>query len=360
MSSGQTDPQVAAIIAVYDSLYLSNRSGLAAFAFLVYEYAITFDQEVHMFWAGRWTGASILFFMNRYIPILAYVVALMEFISMSDKAAEGLVFIQYLTWASFSGLRALALSRRWYIAVPIFTLSVVAFGVNMSQYGLGLFGTNDPIFGCMPEIPISAEEAKKCTFLTLMCTPSRFQYFPDICLIALTWVGIPKFGGIRQTMRLSSLSSILLRDGLIYFTVLFVLNSLHLAFTMISFVRAYSPTSYITIFTEPITAVAVSRFLLDLQAANRKTLIMDTEDPLYFTTTSFADTLSFARVVGSLGSSIIAGEAGQQSLDFTTSSSDSTDPTRVDEESAVSPIAFKEGEPAEIELEHRRAVPPRC
>ena len=53
--------------------------------FLVYEYVITFDLEVHMFWHGQWTGASILFFMNRYVPILAYVVTLLEFISMSDE-----------------------------------------------------------------------------------------------------------------------------------------------------------------------------------------------------------------------------------------------------------------------------------
>ncbi|RDX50370.1 hypothetical protein OH76DRAFT_1402842 [Lentinus brumalis] len=358
MSSSLTDPaEVAAIIAVYDTLYLSNRFGLAAFSFLVFEYAITFDQEVHMFWQRRWTGASILFFLTRYIPILAYAVQLMEFISMSDescnllvKAGNGLVFIQYLTWATFSGMRALALSRKWYIAVPIFGLSVVAFGVNMAQFGLGLFGTNDPIFGCMPEIPITAEVAKKLTILARTCLITA-----DICLIIITWVGIPKFAGIRETMRVSSLSSILMRDGLIYFAVLFVLNSLHLALTMISFVRAYSPTSYITIFTEPITAVLISRFLLDLQAANRKTVIMDSEDPLYISTVSFADTLSFARVVGSLGESMVAGEAGRRSDDYTTGQSGDSEPTRVeDEEGTESPIVFKEGEPSPaIELEFR-------
>ncbi|KAI0690466.1 hypothetical protein C8T65DRAFT_671606 [Cerioporus squamosus] len=348
MSSANTDPaEVAAFIAVYDTLSLSNRCGIASFTFLVYEYLVTFDQEVRMFWHGRWTGATILFFLTRYIPILAYAAEVMEFISMSDevcnqlvKVSNGLLYVQYLTWATFSAMRALALSRKWYIAVPIFGLSVVGFGVNMSQYGLGLFGANDPIFGCMPEILITAEEAKKLTIVVRTCLITA-----DLCLIIITWVGIPNFGSIRQTMRVSTLSTILMRDGLIYFAVLLVLNSLHLACTMISFVRAYWPTSYITTFTEPITAVMVARFLLDLQAANRNALLMDAEDPLSISTASSSSgTLNFARVVGSLGSSIGAGEAGQGSDVHTTGSSDDSGPTHVaDKEDRESPIVFKEG-----------------
>ena len=52
----------------------------------------------------------------------------------------------------------------------------------------------------------------------------------------------------------------------------------------------------------------VSRFLLDLQAASRRTLKLSRSDPLNFGTT-WTDggdngSLSFARVIGSLGSSI--------------------------------------------------------
>ncbi len=82
---------------------------------------------------------------------------------------------------------------------------------------------------------------------------------------------------------------------------------------------------------------------------------MDSEDPLYISTVSFADTLSFARVVGSLGESMVAGEAGRRSDDYTTGQSGDSEPTRVeDEEGTESPIVFKEGEPSPaIELEFR-------
>ena len=52
---------------------------------LLSEYLETFPEEVELFWSKKWTGANALFFMNRYVPILAYVVTLLEFISMSDE-----------------------------------------------------------------------------------------------------------------------------------------------------------------------------------------------------------------------------------------------------------------------------------
>ena len=56
-----------------------------------------------------------------------------------------------------------------------------------------------------------------------------------------------------------------------------------------------------------ITAVLVSRFLLDLQAANQRSLKLNTDDPLHFSSGSDDGTgsLTFARVVGSLGEGFV-------------------------------------------------------
>ena len=37
---------------------------------LVYEYIITFGQDVQLFWRRKWSGATALFFLNRYLPLL--------------------------------------------------------------------------------------------------------------------------------------------------------------------------------------------------------------------------------------------------------------------------------------------------
>lgn len=37
---------------------------------VIYEYLITFSTEVQLFWAGGVTGASVLFFVNRYMQLV--------------------------------------------------------------------------------------------------------------------------------------------------------------------------------------------------------------------------------------------------------------------------------------------------
>ncbi|KAI0740442.1 hypothetical protein C8Q76DRAFT_567637, partial [Earliella scabrosa] len=39
-------------------------------ALLLSEYLVTFPDEVEFFWSKKWTGATALFFMNRYVSLL--------------------------------------------------------------------------------------------------------------------------------------------------------------------------------------------------------------------------------------------------------------------------------------------------
>ena len=40
---------------------------------LICEYLVTFPDEVNLFWKRRWTGATVLFFMNRYISLSYHI-----------------------------------------------------------------------------------------------------------------------------------------------------------------------------------------------------------------------------------------------------------------------------------------------
>lgn len=53
-------------------------------AFLTYEILITFDREVALVWRRKFTGASVLFFLNRYLPILVNVLNLASSARMTD------------------------------------------------------------------------------------------------------------------------------------------------------------------------------------------------------------------------------------------------------------------------------------
>ncbi|RDB15059.1 hypothetical protein Hypma_005442 [Hypsizygus marmoreus] len=42
----------------------------ASFSLMLYEYAITLDQEVKYFWSGKWTPSRVLYLVNRYLPLV--------------------------------------------------------------------------------------------------------------------------------------------------------------------------------------------------------------------------------------------------------------------------------------------------
>jgi hypothetical protein len=44
--------------------------------FQVYDYLLTFEDEVEFMWEGRWNVLKIVFFLNRYLPFADCVVGL--------------------------------------------------------------------------------------------------------------------------------------------------------------------------------------------------------------------------------------------------------------------------------------------
>ncbi|RPD73243.1 hypothetical protein L226DRAFT_105901 [Lentinus tigrinus ALCF2SS1-7] len=69
----------AALIAFYDRLYAQTYCILATGVLFIYDALITFDREVLYFWTARWTGASLLFVVNRYISMTLYVMGSVGF-----------------------------------------------------------------------------------------------------------------------------------------------------------------------------------------------------------------------------------------------------------------------------------------
>ncbi|KAI0334642.1 hypothetical protein GY45DRAFT_1343340 [Cubamyces sp. BRFM 1775] len=286
MSSGADAQENAEIIAFYESLFVNTCCPIAVLAFLTYEYLITFDREVALFWWRKPTGASVLFFTNRYLPLLINVLNLSISVRICNdyvKALQTIEILQYLPWAAFSALRTFALSRgKWALAMLVFLLSAVPIGVNFSQYHW-LVVYNDPMLGCGKSSTVTLETAKR-------------HVASNYC-----FADVPHGRGHHRSRRnldgKPSFARMLARDGT---RILLVLNTLHLTFTMLSITSdALSPVSYFTTFTEPITAVLVSRFLLNLQEVNQYN---HRSAPASLTQSI---TLDFAsRVVGSLGSSL--------------------------------------------------------
>ncbi|RPD68577.1 hypothetical protein L226DRAFT_540583 [Lentinus tigrinus ALCF2SS1-7] len=267
-----SDTDASAIAAVFSELYTGEYCNAAACVLFIYEVCITLDREVACFWTPKQSksGARLLFLANKWIGVIVSALTFAQMASFSsDKSCTaftmvGAIFpgLQFIPGAVFSALRGYVLSRSKPIALLILVLSLTPLGVNMVQYGYNLQGVLFPPFGCAVTDETTASIQMK--FLYISRVP---LIVADALLICVTWSKLSSrdvLRGISRSKRLS-LSDVLLRDGTIYFIVLFVMNILHLSLSLAALAIGADGASNVSIFTAPITAILISRFLLQLQ-----------------------------------------------------------------------------------------------
>ena len=54
---------------------------------LIYDHVVTVTYEVRLFWRKKATGASLLFFANRYLALFYYIFEITTNVSMSDAVS---------------------------------------------------------------------------------------------------------------------------------------------------------------------------------------------------------------------------------------------------------------------------------
>ncbi|TFK78432.1 hypothetical protein K466DRAFT_614166 [Polyporus arcularius HHB13444] len=225
----------------------------------IYDTFLTFDQEVAYFWTiKRISGAALLFFANKWISMIVYVISLVDFASFpSDKV----------------------------------------------RYGYQESGENFPPFGCLEtENTTAALNLRFGIFITII---SRVPLIAaDIILIYITWTtlrGSATLTDIHKSKRLT-LSDVLFRGGTIYFVILFIMNVLHLTFSATAVSINLSCISYLsfthTTYIHRITSILISRFLLELQEANHTVVKLDTDNPLHSSRNAWDSTPSFISSLG--------------------------------------------------------------
>ncbi|TFK92152.1 hypothetical protein K466DRAFT_595477 [Polyporus arcularius HHB13444] len=223
----------AATVLLFGQLYIDCRCLAAASILFIYDTVITFDREVAYFWTAKRTGASILFFANKWISMMVYVMAWLNIVPLLGPSDKAMTVLQFVPGA------VVLISR-----IPL----IIA----------------------------------------------------DILLIYVTWATLcngDALKNIRQSKRLT-LSDILFRGGTIYFVILSILNILQLVLTLTSAAIDGNEGSVVTAFTAPITAILISRFLLELQEANQVVVRLDPGNPLHSSRHPYDSTPTFISSLG--------------------------------------------------------------
>ncbi|KAI0707182.1 hypothetical protein C8Q76DRAFT_860360 [Earliella scabrosa] len=249
------DSHTSQLVDIAQSILLQNYFSAAAVVLIFYEYAITFNKEVELFWRRKITLASVLFLVNRYVPLAVNVLyspypgapsthQCVEGCAALLYIAEMLSIFQYLPWA--------------------------------------------------------------LTIITRTCLITC-----DLLVIGITWKATFALNRELKGIAISRMgfSGVLFRDGVIYFIVLLILNVLHLTFSLLSSSDFEKKRSSLFTLLEPMNAILISRFLLNLQEANNAFY--------HHSSSSTIDNIRFNRVLGSLGSSLQPTTIGDEILELT-------------------------------------------
>ncbi|TFK85367.1 hypothetical protein K466DRAFT_664555 [Polyporus arcularius HHB13444] len=310
-----SDADAAATVALFSSFYTESYCAVAASVLFIYEAFVTFDQEVACFWTAKRNGAALLFFANKWFSMLYYVMSAATTFAPfpSDKRLACSTFIISITAVGVLPFitGAVVLSRSKFLGLLVFALSLAPAGANLVASGYQLSGENVPPFGCVQtdNTTVALDLRRRSSVVIISRVP---LIVADILLICITWTKLNSrsaLKGIQQSRRLS-LSDILFRDGTIYFIVLFILNVLHLTLSLVA-AAGSAGGSDVTIFTGPITAILVSRFLLELQEANQRDLVLGPNASMHSSRNPY-DASSF---MSSLGGFIIPDVSGRSAYD---------------------------------------------
>ncbi|TBU39399.1 hypothetical protein BD309DRAFT_969767 [Dichomitus squalens] len=300
----------------YDAYYASMLPAMycrvAIASLVLYDWMITLPREVQLFWTGKSSILSVcLFILNRYLTVIWWILDMIKTAPLFDKNCHRMALASLIVYsfvliptALFSSLRAYALSRQWKLALAIFVLAIVPVATHVTMFPYGPFGIVDPKLGCL------------CTGTLPSALDHGFVVFSrvsailvDAVLVAITGELLPVSAqSMRDLLKLwnsTGLMGVMLRDGMRYFVVLLLINTLHLTFTELSIVTASGSTSVISLFTTAISSILVSHFLLDLQEAyQRKVVCLASNDPLRSSHGVNLSSIACEPVLGSLGATI--------------------------------------------------------
>ncbi|KAI0351958.1 hypothetical protein OH77DRAFT_1498209 [Trametes cingulata] len=245
------------IIGAYPRLLVENYCIIASSALLWFDFALTLPEEYKRIWRRKFTGATVVYLLTRYIAVIERIFFVLEVLvwNSSDQpyspfpscggithTDDVLLFLNYLAFTAFTTLRVYGVwGRDWKPLLIVLPLSLVRPILLMYENTHYVPVQAGPPFGC---VELSYVPDKLLSDVTVSIATRATTIAADGILIILTWI---KTFGIKrdsiQTGLRTPLATLLLRDGPLDHTVWLVWPY----------------------FDQVITVICLSRFMLDLR-----------------------------------------------------------------------------------------------
>ncbi|KAJ3552359.1 hypothetical protein NM688_g4189 [Phlebia brevispora] len=231
-SSSEAAELIAALEADFTDTYILT----ATAALVVFEHMITLNQEITTIWKRKFTSGTVLFLLNRYALVVYITISIAPTSEhVYDRLADSESRRDNPTHSSRSILRHTYLRAVGSQAV-VFRPS----------------GGGEPSADCYPDLGLATRVA---------------LILGDVLVLVLTWAKTYKTKREAASLNMHlPLSTLLLRDGTVYFVTLLSMNILQI---LVESVPALVIIAYSNDFWNIITGILVSRFILNLRQLDR-------------------------------------------------------------------------------------------
>lgn len=198
--------------------------GFVSFMILIWEHVITFADEVEFIWYGKKGIIVILFLINRYLTPLGFIINLFAYLSPTWTPERCERFVRYEGSMTVIGLNVAALmmlmriialySGRPLVIWGVVVVFAVELGVNAWLLSNGIAVEHD-------------ERIHSCTMIfndTVGSIAAASAWLPllyDTIVLLLT---LYKTLGPVRHKNAGKIARVLLRDGMLYWSVIFVVN----------------------------------------------------------------------------------------------------------------------------------------
>ncbi|KAK0185174.1 hypothetical protein F5146DRAFT_1071691 [Armillaria mellea] len=247
---------------------------IAFFSLFVYEWLITFKEEVEYFWHGRWSISRLLFFANRYFAlfILSFHMTVLSLPHPGGKfCIPALEFLFVGNITAIGIIQAILVLRVWYLfsnSKNIRLITVFAFVLSLSTSMLFSILAARKVRTLQTGISLPTfihYEVHGCR----VSRPPMFWriYLPSLCLHTLLYI-LTAFRALqnRRMLNQAPVMKRLLRDGGLFFVVVFV----SVGFTSIgSFFDKHPRLNIVVMYSNFLvatTSIAVSRVMFSIHS----------------------------------------------------------------------------------------------
>ncbi|KAF8890392.1 hypothetical protein BD779DRAFT_267657 [Infundibulicybe gibba] len=234
-TTSQRAMELRGLMDVVQDLRFVNYFDVASFTILVYNYILTFSQELDVIWMSRWTITKVFFVLTRYIPFFDMALLMYHLFSPDLRGHACSVVFQGTLWLFFiclviaEGILTLRTWTIWGRSHPILNivLPVVFAMFGVSELSMMTVFAKSLIVGPgVPAPPPSCLVTGK-THAIVICWTILMLHDAFMLAVMVTqgFKTFPLYGN-------SGLFKVAQRDGITYYCYIFALSILNIVIVL--------------------------------------------------------------------------------------------------------------------------------